>query len=53
MMLNKLICWWTGHKRGKRVQFVTSTSTDDIGKIKFYCPRCGSTWTRRTKKAAP
>lgn len=36
------------HRRGKRLM----THTDGIrpGWDKFECPRCGSTWTRKTRK---
>lgn len=45
-MIGKLICWWKGHKRGKRV----GEATDIVnGKRNFYCSRCGQRWTRKVK----
>lgn len=42
-MISKLICFFRGHKRGKRVD------SQDNGKLKvFACPRCG----RRTEYKA-
>lgn len=50
-MFAKLICWWTGsHKRGVRFIHADYTSTADAGKVHFYCPRCGATWTRKERE---
>lgn len=45
-MISRLICWFKGHKRGKRVAFAGDTA--DMGK-RFQCPRCKATWFRKVK----
>jgi predicted Zn-ribbon and HTH transcriptional regulator len=44
-MLNKLICWLKGHKRGKNCGVLP----DDPLLNYFQCPRCKATWTRKVK----
>lgn len=46
-MISKLICWWYGHRRGKRVPSPATLQ----GFASFQCPRCGETWTRKERKA--
>lgn len=45
-MLNKLICYFMGHKRGQK----TGVSSDKG--TQFQCPRCRAVWNRKAKKAA-
>lgn len=40
-MIAKLICFFKGHKRGKRVSI-----------IGIRCPRCGAEWVREQKVKA-
>lgn len=47
-MINRLVCLFKGHRRGKR----TGNSAAAAGFLEFRCPRCGSTWQRKEKKAA-
>lgn len=48
-MFAKLYCRLFGHRRGKRV----GAATDIInGATTFYCPRCNTRWTRKTKVKA-
>ena len=44
----RLICWWKGHKRGNRLRFVTTTSTADVGRVRFECSSCEMTTTQLT-----
>lgn len=50
-MISKLKCWWSGHRRGKRV----GKNIEDGGiemrthNVRFYCPRCGAQWSRKAK----
>jgi hypothetical protein len=46
-MLGKLICWWKGRARSKRI-----SPKEQEGFAEFQCPRCKAKWTRTTKKAA-
>jgi transcription elongation factor Elf1 len=46
-MIARLKCFFWGHKRGKRLTMVTTTSTMPMNH--FRCPRCGSQWTRKAK----
>ena len=46
--IGSIICFFRGHRRGKRVGLATDIVT---GKINFYCPRCGKRWTRKARKA--
>jgi len=51
-MFGKLICWWSGHKRGKRVEVADwdHTADDLSSKFVLQCPRCGAQWPIRSKK---
>ena len=48
--LGRLICRFRGHLRGRKLR---SDQRDDrglMGHVKvFECPRCGTTWVRRTR----
>lgn len=46
-MIARLLCWLQGHKRGKRLTEVTTTST--VPTNHFQCPRCGAQWSRKAK----
>lgn len=48
-MLNKLICFFKGHKRGKRInaEIVGSESY-----VCYQCPRCKAKWAKKGKHAA-
>lgn len=46
-MIARLKCWLFGHKRGKRLLMVTTTSTVLVNT--YECPRCKATWTRKVK----
>ena len=48
-MIAKIICWWKGHKRGRRIG--GASGTDGRPFADFECPRCGSRWTRKERKA--
>lgn len=50
-MLSKLICWWKGCKRGLRI---TPTGQADAmnNMVRYRCPRCGATHTRKAKGKA-
>lgn len=49
-MISKLICWFKGHKRGKRVGEATDIVTGmRNGMHNFYCPRCNARWVRKVK----
>ena len=48
MMFDKLRCWVMGHKRVKRITYLDGMPVD---KNTFQCPRCGTTWTRKARKA--
>ena len=43
-VIAKLICWWRGHKRGKR-----TAGTGVLGTHEFRCPRCGALWYRKVR----
>lgn len=45
-MISKIVCFFKGHKRGKRVGEATDITN---GKKNFYCPRCGARWSRKAK----
>lgn len=47
-MIAKLICWWKGHRRGRRVPPLRVGTATTL----FQCPRCHATWSRRTKAKA-
>jgi hypothetical protein len=47
-MIARLICWWAGHRRGKRVG-ITATGTRGGVYAEFRCPRCNATWSRKEK----
>lgn len=49
-MLNRIICYFKGHLRGKRVE--TVTHSDLSVEATMQCPRCKATWTRTTKAKA-
>lgn len=49
-MIARLICWWKGHKRGKRVVYTVGGPESD-GEREYECPRCGATWIRKIRKA--
>lgn len=34
-MISRIVCWWKGHKRGKRID-----SLDNGATKRFQCPRC-------------
>jgi hypothetical protein len=42
-MINKLICWWRGHRRGIRTGISSSLG------VQFQCPRCRDVWNRKVK----
>ena len=42
--MKRVLCKIFGHKRGKRVSAIG-------GELKFACPRCEATWTRKIRKA--
>jgi uncharacterized C2H2 Zn-finger protein len=42
-MIKRLLCWLTGHVRGKRVTEIDGVAT-------FRCPRCGASWSRKLRK---
>ena len=44
-MFTKLLCWWSGHRRGKRIAPLNHLG----GYAWFRCPRCGEQWTRKVK----
>ncbi len=46
-LINKLLCWWKGHRRGRRIG--KSAAAADFSE--FRCPRCKATWTRKDRKA--
>lgn len=46
-MISKVICFFKGHKRGKRVGVVGLSSTTPLNH--FQCPQCNATWTRKAK----
>ncbi len=46
-MIARLKCLLFGHKRGKRIDAVGSTSTVPMNH--YQCPRCKATWTRKAK----
>jgi transposase-like protein len=46
-MLNRLLCWWFGHKRGKLIMVL---NTAEIPKNRYKCPRCHSTWDRKQRR---
>jgi hypothetical protein len=46
-MIARLKCWFLGHKRGKKVESVTSTGTVPVNT--YRCPRCRAQWTRKVK----
>lgn len=46
-MLNRLICKFMGHKRGKRE--ATGAFADGYSHRLYRCPRCKATWTRPVK----
>lgn len=48
-MIARLICFFKGHKRGKRLtaSMATTTSTSPVNT--YECPRCRATWTRKAK----
>lgn len=48
-MFSKLVCWWYGHKRGKRLT-ETATTSSDMRIVQYECPRCKATWTRKVGK---
>lgn len=50
-MLNKLICWLKGHKRGKKVGIaVKPDGSPHFTEFALYeCPRCGGKWNRKFK----
>lgn len=35
MILGRIVCWWKGHLRGKRIE-----SLDNGATKRFQCPRC-------------
>lgn len=47
-MIARLICWWKGHRRGKRL----TGEVAQPGFGHFQCPRCGARWVRKEKLAA-
>lgn len=51
-MLNKLICFIKGHKRGKLIDGPREGAFDDgIRIVRVYrCPRCAAAWSRTAKK---
>ena len=48
-MIGKLICFFKGHKRGRRIGTVTNPTGPDF--IDYQCPRCLATWTRKVKSS--
>ena len=55
-MIARLICWYKGHKRGKRILRMISGGTVEhngvpvkAGESLYECPRCKATWTRKVK----
>jgi hypothetical protein len=48
-MIGKIICWWKGHKRGKRIKRVGIGADGNTDTAVFQCPRCSATWTRKAK----
>jgi transposase-like protein len=44
MNFGKLICFFGGHKRGKRIN-----PREQEGFAEYRCPRCAATWTRKVK----
>lgn len=43
-MIGKILCWWKGHQRGKRIESLEN------GQIKrFQCPRCKRVTTYKAK----
>jgi hypothetical protein len=50
-IFDKLTCWATGHKRGKRLTETTVTFSDP-NIVQYECPRCHATWTRKCKVKA-
>lgn len=43
-MIDRLKCWWYGHKRGKRIEVLDNGTTK-----RYQCSRCNATWTRKGK----
>lgn len=53
-MIARLICWWKGHKRGRRIETPSHVREADaivgLRLIDLECPRCKARWTRRERK---
>ena len=46
----KLVCYFKGHKRGRRVSTVEGHEPETEHEfVTFACPRCGAQWTRVVK----
>ena len=48
LLLGKLACWLTKHKRGRMYQ-----TADSRGIAWYACPRCGKQWSRKARKVKP
>ena len=48
-MIARLKCWWSGHKRGKRVRITIEGEPGVMVTNQVECPRCKATWTRKVK----
>lgn len=50
-MIAKLICYFRGHKRGKRVALenVRNPVAVNAPTVVYECPRCTAQWARKAK----
>ena len=46
-LIGRLVCYFKGHKRGKRL--TSNSSLNRLDHHIYRCPRCGAQWTRKRK----
>lgn len=53
-MIARLICYFIGHKRGKKVFTIkthdASGQRTTVERTEYACPRCKATWTRKVRR---